>query len=202
MLAHHSISYHIISYHYHSYTHHSTCISCTLSKHSSNLSTYLIHPILSTHPVNPSYQPILSTHPINPSYQPILFTPSYQPILSTHLINPSQQPYQTMRKDVLPRFLNSHYAEELFTNLSLCDPLPVASQLIVDPPHDDSLLPGKSNNINTPYQYALSTHLISTPYPPTLYFPFFFTISISYFPFTFPSPFVSFTLTLSVSLSL
>ena len=79
-----------------------------------------------------------------------------------------------MRKDVLPRFLNSHYAEELFTNLSLCDPLPVASQLIVDPPHDDSLLPGKSNNINTPYQYALSTHPISTPYPPTLYFPFFF----------------------------
>jgi len=42
-------------------------------------------------------------------------------------------PIKTMKKDVLPRFLASELAENLFVNLAMCDPLPDKSTLNVRP---------------------------------------------------------------------
>jgi hypothetical protein len=47
-------------------------------------------------------------------------------------------PMKTMRKDVLPRFLNSDIYQELLKQVKSCNYLPTAAALVVPPPHSDA----------------------------------------------------------------
>ena len=49
-------------------------------------------------------------------------------------------PMKTMRKDILPRFLNSEIYQELLKQIQSCYKLPAAAMLVVPPPNADSIM--------------------------------------------------------------